>query len=734
MTVAQQGGESYDTHYRFQYVGEREFAEHGWSEAQEGPEADAGSGASPVGVGYDLPSLTPGERYRYRLVAHGDAPGTGVVYGDEGSLSAPAPVSVGPAGPCGNEAFRGGPSANLPDCRAYELVSPANKQGTKELLYYHNVGVPASVIVGEDGEHVVVDVSLGVNWGTVGQSPYLFSRLEGVGWPMTTGAPQPQTGPHVYQVELVSADAAQIAVDAAAGSGQAAEVTGSREYKMGPVGGPYRTVATIPDRELGSSAGWQAANGDFSKLVLATADRTLTGEEPTGTKRGNDLYEYTASGGLQQLNVSGEPAATIGTCGATMVRGDEYSGEHSAQDSSSHSISADGSRVFFEAVPGSNCSEPSHLYMRVNGSSTVDIGAYSFVAADAQGSRVLLSSGAAFFMYDTETESVKPLANLRPGVTRPVVSADFTDAYVFTGTSLYRYDIADETLSSVTVGGVSQAEVSPDGRYFYYFGTAAGVPASGVMRYDSVENVLECISCASPFDPEPKQPAFLVETNFGGIPSGLSGGLPAYTSVSGNGEFAFFTTPAALVPQDANGEIPIETAVGGLYSDPGETTSPSSDVYEWRREGVDGCARAQGCLALISDGRKGYHVDLLGEADEGRDVFFYSRSQLVPQDTDSAGDIYDARIGGGFAPPPAPPVECEGDACATPPVAPNDVTPSSMSFAGAGNQTPPAAVPSKPGAKSKKKPDKHKHTSRHKRKRGNTKRRPNAKRISRRAG
>lgn len=121
--------------------------------------------------------------------------------------------------------------------------------------------------------------------------------------------------------------------------------------------------------------------------MLAAGDRTLTGEEPTGTKSGNDLYEYTVAGGLRQLNVSGEPAVTIGSCGASMAHGYESAGD----DSTSHSISAGGSRVFFEAVPGGDCAEAAqHLYMRINGESTVDIGAYKFAGANQDGSQVLL--------------------------------------------------------------------------------------------------------------------------------------------------------------------------------------------------------------------------------------------------------------------------------------------------------------------------------------------------------
>ena len=60
----------------------------------------------------------------------------------------------------------------------------------------------------------------------------------------------------------------------------------------------------------------------------------------------------------------------------------------------------------------------------------------------------------------------------------------------------------------------------------------------------------------------------------------------------------------------------------------------------------------QGCLALITNGRGGGLNILLGTDESGRDVFFYTKSLArLPGDRDSAGDIYDARIGGGS---PAP--------------------------------------------------------------------------------
>ena len=51
-----------------------------------------------------------------------------------------------------------------------------------------------------------------------------------------------------------------------------------------------------------------------------------------------------------------------------------------------------------------------------------------------------------------------------------------------------------------------------------------------------------------------------------------------------------------------------------------------------------------------------------GMSATGSDIFFETRSQLVGQDTDSLGDIYDARVDGGF-PAPTPEPSCSGEAC-----------------------------------------------------------------------
>ncbi len=711
VSTIQQGGEAYDTHYHFEYVSQKQFeapgGEGGLATAVSTPEVDAGSGDSSGIVGEDLPGLQAGETYRYRLAASNTAPGTSLVQGAEQVLTVPVPPSAGEPAACPNEVFRTGLSAGLPDCRAYEQVTPVDKEGATEPFHYRG-GVNSAVVVGEGGESVAFEAPV-TSYGegpSAGGSPYFFSRAQGNGWLMKAGEPQPEAGISHFYPQLYSADLSQLAFVAeysTSVSGNSSDI----EYKVGRAGGPYTLVASVPREDVpAGSEGWVAGNGDFSKLVLQTHDHMLGGE-PTGTVSGADLYEYTTGSGLRQLNVN-EEGATIGSCGANVVHGEEDPGEGAGAGASSHlysgshSISADGSRVFFEAAPGHECAAAKNLYMRVNGSETVDIGAYTFLGANREGDKLLLKNSAGEVLgYNTETRATKS-----PSPAETTIAGELAALYV-----PYQVDPED----ALDRGG-----------YTYFTGIVPGVPGGGkepadpagqcetggcpsrqVWRYDAVEHVVQCVSCASSFDPEPQQESILDGVQ--GLPF-VNGGSPSYTSASANGEFVFFTTTAALLRQDIDGEIPAEAPnKGGEFASANGHTSPSTDVYEWRADGVDGCGEVQGCLALLTDGRGGYINLFLGSADEGRDVFISTRSKLLPQDDDTAGDIYDVRIDGGLPGAPPRPTECEGDACSTPPSAPNDPTPSSLTFSGVGNllsaeaQQPSTTKPKAMKPKAKKK-------------------------------
>lgn len=720
-----QTGLSYDAHYHFEYVSQQQFEAEGFAGAASAPEVDLGADESTTQfVGEDLPGLQPATAYHFRLAAKNSAiPGEPLVYGPEQTLTAPSLPWGGGEEACPNQAFRMGPSANLPDCRAYELVTPPEKGGTLDFDTYGQ-GQP-SYLAGEDGEHVWL-YSTGTQFGSNADprtSSYFFAR-NATGWGLTSATVQPQAGIYSKSISVFNSDLTQVALQTGwatvPGEAGSPDVT----FEAGPPGGPYVPVISIPSRY---ESAWAAASGDFAKLILQTQDYELLGE-PTGTKQGNDLYEY-AEGQLRQVNVDSE-GTKLGVCGARLALGTEGAATSSSQSvASPHAVSADGARVFFNAVPGSSCGAAAHLYMRSNGAETLDIGPYAYLAANPQGSKLLLKkpngAGREIFLYDTETQELKLLFSTpddqHPGGGEDQIvrsSADLSTVYFSSAAQLtpeappgggtYRYEAATEKLRFL-LPSVGTAFVSPDGRYLYYRGAAPpGVPggvASQVYRYDSVENVIQCMSCASPFDPEPKLVAVFKNEI-------ATDGVPDTTAASANGDYVFFETPSALVPQDVDGEI--KPTVFG--NEPDQLRSRSSDVYEWRKPGVDGCVHVQGCLALISGGKGGYKTEIVGIAHEGRDVFFATHEALVAQDRDGAGDIYDARIGGGFALPPPRPVECEGDACSTPASPPLDATPSSFAFSGPGNSVASSpSVASQPKAKPKKAKPKKRH-KRHRRK------------------
>jgi hypothetical protein len=732
VTVTQLGGLAYDTHYHFEYVSEEDFKAGGWAKATSTPAVDVGHSRPPAEtqgtgtldgtetdyVGADLPPLTPGESYRYRISAVNTSPGEHVVLGEERALVVPALGPAQPPAACPNSATRTGLSGRLADCRAYEQLTPVDKGGAQEIFNYAgNVGQEGAT-PGSDGERLEYG-STAVKWGSVpdaGQSPYFFSR-GGSGWQLTAATAQPEAGVDTYSPQVLAPDLSALGLEARFATSPASQ-SSHVEFKTGPPGGPYAVLPPVPVAQ--ATPGWVGSSADLSKLVLQVEDHTLLGH-PTHTAQGDDLYEY-AGGALRQANVD-STGTTIGACGATIagVIGTldlRVGVEQVREIAANRPVSADGQRVFFEAVPTASCSEPRHTYVRVDGggeaAQTLDLGVYRFLAANSDGSSVLLEKptgeNPGLYLYTAESGNVQFLPASGVAINQEgshedlVVSADLSTVYIRSGgegdQTLYRYDVPSRRLLLVThfaaLVGRSFYSASPDGRYFYLMaGTVAGLPGGGqeletphsvhagqtaqVYRYDSAESLIQCMSCASAFDPEPRLSALFTRPSEGG---------PRIAAE--NGDYVFFDTPAALLRSDVDGEIAPEGIrdIEGVEGEPGEHSSDSysvsSDVYEWRRYGLDGCSHVQGCLGLITSGRGGFENILLGTTSSGRDVFFATHESLLTADNDTASDIYDARIGGGF-PEPASPVECNGDACALSVAPPSDLTPSSATFQGVGN-------------------------------------------------
>ena len=133
------------TTYHFEYD-TRPYAEsegpHGTSLPM--PSASVGSGTSPVSVEVRLTGLQPGETYYYRVVAEGAPLGALESFDGPGKAFTTNPGSAGGRAleSCSNEQRRAEQpyGLTLPDCRAYEMVSPARNRWARRDRFVRSLG------------------------------------------------------------------------------------------------------------------------------------------------------------------------------------------------------------------------------------------------------------------------------------------------------------------------------------------------------------------------------------------------------------------------------------------------------------------------------------------------------------------------------------------------------------------------------------------------------------------
>lgn len=676
-------------------------------------EAPAGGGElSGGGVGTasaGISGLQPETRYRFRVIAASEC---------EGSEQPPC-ETVGET-----VSFHTYPSASssLPDDRAYELVSPAQKNGGEVFPADPEIGScpgqeckppggfagPAFPIqTAPGGDSVVYQGSpFSSSEGTVKVNSYLSHRTFS-GWQTTVMSPAllGSGGEHLaYDKELreglIFQTSPQLSAAAPVGYANFYRQRADEPAALLPLlGSPPPNRSSNPlTLEYGGHS------GDFSAQLFAAND-ALTSATPYAPQppdpgfSGRDLYEW-RGGQLALVNVL--PGNTSVAAGATFA----------SKSPDSHGISSDGSRVYWQAG--------GHLYVREDGEFSVEIhhpGA--FLDASADGSQVLLSDGC---MYSLRSEACTDLTEDQGGFQgiagvgeegEQISRVYFVDTSVLPGAGSNERGQAAQTgkdnlyawgengLSYVTTllpsdnlgvplplrdwaaePSVRTAEASPGGRWLTFGSTAeltdqgnigpcgetqAGIveiPCSEVFLYDSGTGRLTCPSC-NPTGEAPRGNSTLRRIN-----QEQSWGLqPRYLSDSGR---LYFDSADRLSPLDVNGGV--------------------EDVYEFEPDGIGSCQRQGGCVTLISPGSGAVDSNLLAVDESGKNVFFTSRERLVRSDTDELIDAYDAREGGGFpAETETQRAECQGESCQPSPNPPAGSTPASSLFQGSGNVKPEKA-------------------------------------------
>jgi hypothetical protein len=179
------------TEYRFEYVDQATFEAEGFATAISAPVPNGivAEGTLDVAVEAPIEGLVPGTVYRFHLFAKNSK---GKVTGPDSLFATYTPPPI--FGPCPNEAFRSGkfsplahPSAELPDCRAYEQASPVDKNGGDA------TGSGGYVKASPDGNAISFLATSGVPGGDGAQRmPAYLAARAGAGW-STHGLMPPAT-------------------------------------------------------------------------------------------------------------------------------------------------------------------------------------------------------------------------------------------------------------------------------------------------------------------------------------------------------------------------------------------------------------------------------------------------------------------------------------------------------------------------------------------------------------
>ncbi len=692
--------------------------------------------SAPISLG----GLKPATAYRYRFVA--ESPGGGPVFGKggtagsdgaEGSFTTFAPPP-GAQGPCENEAFRSGPTALLPDCRAYEMVSPVEKENGDIFTTTDGNGDPIALNQSSaDGDAFTYSSSraFGDAQGAPISSQYM-ARRGPRGW--SSEALDPPRGPAYLEIikslnnafkafspDLCTAwvfhedESPTLAPGAVEGFANL-----YRRQECGPEAGSYEALTTIapPNRPrdfyipelLGMSA-------DGSRAIFRAADALPGTGAPAGDPgpKGFDLYEAFGEGQLRF--VCRRPNGTAVSGGCTAGTGQQNQISYGRELTIDHAFSEDGKRIFWSDVPEGR----GRLFVRIEGKKTVQLSSdptQYWTAAAADGSAALFTTGAlaegkaALHRYDVDEEEDDVIAEKVYGVMGAsddvgriyFASGEVLDEgaeagkpnlYLWQGGDTPSFTFIAMLAGEDVTGGYSPlntepdrhaAQVTADGLSAAFMSTApltgrdnidlvSGKADAEIFHYDAASEQLICASCnptnARPPGREPFENSWMASR----IPGAQTDIYPVPRVLSDDGSKLFFESFQPLIASDTDG---------------------SADVYEWERPGEGNCTTsipaysptAGGCVSLISSGKSPADSLIADVSPSGRDVFLATASRLLPKsDPDELYDVYDARAGGGFPPPAEAPAPCEGEACQSPPPAPPAASLASSAYEGPGNPT-----------------------------------------------
>ena len=553
--------------------------------------------------------------------------------------------------------------------------------------------------------------------GVTQATPYLRDSLLGTFLPLVTEAntpPSTQFGGHIHFVSATP-DLSHVVI-----ASEVALAAGSSRGLYEWSAGQLRFVSLLPNGTQATTAELGFFNRALSHAISNDGSRIIWGSKEENSGRGHLYIRDTIKGETIQLDVA---------------QGVAEPEKGSAQF---QSASSDGSRVFFTdkqrltpdstAEAGQGNGKPD-LYeceiAEVAGKLTCSLkdltidqneGEHAAVqnfifGASEDGSNVyLLAQGVLADNENGNGEAPAVGKNNLYGLKND--GSHWTTTFIAT---LSGEDSPEWEGNKIGNTAFLTARVSPNGRYLAFMSAAPitgydnvdtnpaakGAHDEEVFLWDSAAASLTCVSC----NPSGARPVGALDTTESGEGLGLlvdrrkiwaelgrehwlAGNIPGWTAqsltsalfqsryLSDEGRL-YFNSPDELVPAAGNHK---------------------ENTYQYEPFGVGSCESASGgCVALISSGESDKESAFIEATPDGSSVFFVTQDKLLPQDTDTAFDIYDARVCTTGSPcqsiPEPPPGGCESAGTCRPALPPQELPgePSgSATFSGPGNATPPA--------------------------------------------
>lgn len=647
----------------------------------------------------NISGLSQGTTYHYRFVATSD---TFVTEGEDQTFTTRTSLA-----------------GILPDGRGYEMVSPPAKNngeiGNGVLTISPHQAKP-------DGQEITYTAlaAFGEDPKSASGGSQYISRRGANGWVTENISPPDEEGYIAAPVRMFTEDLAEAGMavlqppltpDAPPGV--------ENLYLRNNANGAISLITDLPPIGTnGYCVNFSGASDDFSRIFFIGGPLTSN----ASLAEGNNLYEWSEEGGIQLVSVQppngsavpADPFNGFGAGGFACVLGTKIL--HNA-------ISNDGSIAYWTRNLGANNFQ---LLVRVNAAETIVVdkaqggtgpaGNGDFWGASEDGKVAFFTAPGkltpgvgenALYRFDLEAPANARLTPLTPGSGDAgvagvlAVSEDGKRVYFASSAALagdakagqpnlYLWQEGEglrfiATLSSEDNSNwtgepsLQTARTTPDGSALAFLSTRpltgydntsqeGGEAVSEAFLYDAEANggagQLTCVSC-NPTNARPVGGADLPSWS-------TPYQQPRYLSDSG--DRLFFMSSDALALHDTN---------------------KRQDVYEFERPGVGDCTTsmptysqaAGGCVSLISGGSDASAGIFIDASRSGDDVFFVTPQRLVGQDIDENYDLYDARVGGGFAPPSPPPAPCSGENCRPPAIPPPPSSPGSSNYDGPGNVT-----------------------------------------------